>query len=42
MKNEERIIELLSDQIKRQDTLIDEVREMKGEMRETKTDIREM
>lgn len=38
MKNEERIIELLSEQIKRQDTLIDEMREMKVEMRGMKTD----
>ena len=42
MKNEDRIVELLAESLKRQDQLVDEMQQMRGGIQEMRGDIQEM
>ncbi len=42
MKNEDRIVELLSESLKRQDTMVEEIKEMKGGINEMKDGLNDM
>lgn len=42
MKNEDRIVELLSESLKRQDQMVDEMHRMRGGIQEMRGDIKEM